>query len=139
MIFRTPPITDALGRRLAELDELRTRLGEQAGAAGPWLGTLRRQWRASSAESSIEIAGFHVPEGETLAIASGAEPPDPTDEDRMALSSYARAMDHVGVMADDLAFTWVERAILDLHFDACYFQKDKGPGRYRQGGIEVTR
>lgn len=57
----------------------------------------------------------------------------------MALSCYARAMDHVGVMSDDPVFEWVDRVILDLHFDACYFQKDKDPGRYRRRGIEVTR
>jgi Fic family protein len=139
MIFRTPPINKALTRQLADLDELRTRLGDQVGIAGPWLGSLRRQWRASSAESSIEIEGFHVPADEMIAVASGDTPPDPTDDDRMALSCYARAMDHVGVMAHDPVFRWVDRVVLDLHFDACHFQKDKEPGRYRRGGIEVTR
>ena len=56
----------------------------------------------------------------------------------MALACYARAMDHVGVMAADEDFEWVERVVLDLHFDACYFQKDKDPGQYRRSGIEVT-
>jgi Fic family protein len=138
MICRTPPTNKTLARELAELDELRKRLGDQAAIAGPWLGNLRRQWRASSAESSIEIEGFHVPADETIAVASGKEPPNPEDDDRMALSSYARAMDHVGVMSDDPAFRWVERVVLDLHFDACYFQKDKQPGQYRQGAVEVT-
>jgi hypothetical protein len=138
VIYRTPPIDRTLARRLAELDELRRRLGDQAGVAGWWLGSLRRQWRASSAESSIEIEGFHVPADEMLAVASGNEPLDAGDEDRMALSSYVRAMDHVGVMSDDPAFRWVERVVLDLHFDACHFQKDKDPGRYRRSGIEVT-
>lgn len=55
----------------------------------------------------------------------------------MALSCYARAMDHVGVMSGDPVFRWVDRVILDLHFDACYFQKDKERGQYRQSGIEV--
>jgi Fic family protein len=138
MIYRTPPIDRTLVRQLAELDELRKCLGDRAGVAGSWLRSLRRQWRASSAKSSIAIEGFHVPAGEMLAVASGNEPLDPEDEDRMALSSYARAMDHVGVMSDDPAFRWVERVVLDLHFDACYFQKDKDPGRYRRSGIEVT-
>lgn len=138
MLYATPSITHALARQLTELDKLRDRLGDQAGSAGPWLGTLRRQWRASSAESSIEIEGFHVPEGERVAVASGDEPLDPNDDDRMALSCYARAMDHVGVLSDDPAFRWVDRVILDLHFDACYFQKDKDPGQYRRRGIEVT-
>ncbi len=138
MIFRTPPTNKTLARQLTELDELRKRLGDQAGIAGPWLGSLRRRWRASSAESSIEIEGFHVPADETIAVTSGAEPLDPDDDDRMALSCYARAMDHVGVMSDDLAFRWVDRVVLDLHFDACHFKKDKDPGQYRRSGIEVT-
>jgi Fic family protein len=79
-----------------------------------------------------------VPEHETLAIVGGNEPTDPSDEDRMALSCYARAMDHVGVMSGDPAFRWADRVVLDLHFDACYFQKDKEPGQYRLRGIEVT-
>ncbi len=123
---------------LRELDDLRGRLGDRAGAAGPWLGGLRRQWRARVAASSIEIEGFHVPAQETLAIAGGRRQPDPGDEDRMALACYARAMDHVGVMARDPAFRWVSRVILDLHFDACWFQKDKDPGLYRHGPIAVT-
>jgi Fic family protein len=47
-------------------------------------------------------------------------------------------MDHVGVMALDPAFVWLDRVILDLHFDACYFQKDKDPGLWRTGQIAVT-
>jgi Fic family protein len=138
MIFRTPPIDDALAGQLAELDELRDQLGHRAGRAGRWLGSLRRQWRATSASSSIEIEGFRVPPKDVIAVANGAEQVDPTDEDRMALSSYTRAMDHVGVMAADSRFRWAERVILDLQFDACYFQKDKDPGQYRTDPIKVT-
>jgi Fic family protein len=138
MIYQIPQPDATLEAELATFDALRNELGGQASVAGRWLGALRRQWRASSAESSIEIEGFHVPEDETLALASGNEPADPTDEDRMALSCYARALDHVGVMSDDRVFKWVDRVVLDLHFDACYFQKDKEPGQYRRSGIEVT-
>jgi Fic family protein len=56
----------------------------------------------------------------------------------MAVACYARAMEHVGVMADDPGFQWVDRVILDLHFDACSFQRDKTPGRWRTGPIGVT-
>ncbi|HEY5045733.1 MAG TPA: Fic family protein [Solirubrobacteraceae bacterium] len=138
MIYRTPQPDANLQAQLETFDDLRSELSAQADVAGPWLGSLRRQWRASSAESSIEIEGFRVPEDERLSVAGGAEPANPTDEDRMALSSYAQAMDHVGVMAADPGFEWVHRVVLDLHFDACYFQKDKGPGQYRTQGIEVT-
>ena len=138
MIYATPQLDAPLQEDLAAFDRLCDELGARAGRAGPWIGSLRRQWRASSAESSIEIEGFSVPSEARIALTSGAEPADPTDQDRMALASYARSMDHVGVMAADGQFEWVERVVLDLHFDACYFQKDRDPGRYRKGGIEVT-
>lgn len=138
MIYATPQLDVPLREDLAEFDRLCDELDIRAGGAEPWLGSLRRQWRASSAESSIEIEGLSVPSEERLAITSGAEPADPTDEGRMALASYARAMNHVGVMAADEGFEWVERVVLDLHFDACYFQKDKHPGLYRKTGIDVT-
>jgi Fic family protein len=89
-------------------------------------------------EAEAAWASAHVPADEILAVASRNAPPDPTDQDRMALSSYVRAMDHVGVMSDDPDFQWTDRVLLDLHFDACYFQTDKEPGQYRQRGIEVT-
>lgn len=38
---------------------------------------------------------------------------DPDDENRMAVACYARAMDHVGVMATDPTFRWLDRVILD--------------------------
>jgi hypothetical protein len=56
----------------------------------------------------------------------------------MAIASYARAMDHVGIMAIDPHFRWSDRVILDLHFDACHFQRDKLPGLLRTDPIYVT-
>jgi Fic family protein len=47
-------------------------------------------------------------------------------------------MEHVGVMADDPVFEWRDRVILDLHFDACRFQPDARPGRWRETPILVT-
>lgn len=138
MLFATPPLDATLSALLSELDDLRRRLGARTAAPTPWLGSLRRQMRASSAESSIEIEGFSVPPEEALGLASGADPLDPEDGDRMALACYGRAMDHVGVMARDPGFSWSERAVLDLHFDACHFQRDRDPGLYRQSRIEVT-
>lgn len=138
MIYATPPVRPALQQRLEELDRLRAALGEQVGHAGLWLGTLRRLAQASSVESSVSIEGYRVPEGEAVAIVSGAEVPPLGDENRLAVACYARAMEHVGVMAHDPAFEWHVRVILDLHFDACTFQHDKSPGLWRTGPISVT-
>jgi Fic family protein len=138
MLFKLPKITKELRTQLDELDLLRERLGAEVGGGGLWLGSLRRQVRASSAESSISIEGFHVPADEAARLVAGEEPPGTEDENRMALACYARAMDHVGAMANDPHFRWLDRVILDLHFDACDFQRDKSPGLLREGPIGVT-
>ncbi len=41
-------------------------------------------------------------------------------------------------MGTDPHFRWNDRVILDLHFDAVYFQRDKLPGLWRTGPIYVT-
>ncbi len=138
MIFSTPPLTGPLASALAELDILRESLGTRVGQGGPWLGSLRRLVKATSAESSVSIEGYSVPEREAVPIVSGPKTADAGDENQLALADYARAMDHVGVMADDPAFEWRERVILDLHFDACWFQRDRNPGRWRETPILVT-
>lgn len=138
MLFATPPIATDLQARLEELDGLRRALGHEVGRATPWLGMLRRQVRASSFEGSTSIEGFSVPPAEAIALVSGEQPTEPEDESRMAVACYARAMDHVGVMAGDPAFRWLDRVILDLHFDACHFQRDSSPGRWRSGPVGVT-
>jgi Fic family protein len=138
MLYSTPDIDPQLESRLRELEEARRELGREVTSASPWMGSLRRSVRASSIESSTSIEGFHVPAGEAIKLVSGRETGADDDENRLAVASYARAMDHVGVMATDEHFVWVERVILDLHFDACYFQRDKNPGQWRQGPILVS-
>jgi len=133
-----PPLDSKLRQSLDELDELRASLGSQAGQSVRWMGPLRRTLRARSIESSTSIEGYSVDPDEVLALVNGDLTTPSGDENRMAVACYARAMDHVGAMAADPAFRWLDRVILDLHFDACYFQHDKGPGRWREGPIGVT-
>ena len=137
MLFSTPKLSRATVADLRELDGMREQLGTQVGVARGWVGSLRRQVRAIAAESSVAIEGFHVPSGEAAALVAGEQQPG-TDEDRLAVAAYARAMDHVAAMAEDPRFRWNERVLLDLHFDACHFQPDARPGRHRDGSILVT-
>jgi Fic family protein len=138
MIFATPSLPADVTARLDKLSRIRQSLGGEASRLAPWMGTLRRAVRASSIESSTSIEGYSVEPAEALALTSGAELPDGHDENRLAVACYARAMDHVGAMARDPAFSWSSRAILDLHFDACSFQRDKDPGLWRTSAISVT-
>jgi Fic family protein len=138
MIFATPSLPPDVGARLDELSRIRRSLGGETGRLAPWMGTLRRAVRASSIESSTSIEGYSVEPEEAIALTSGAEILDGHDENRLAVACYARAMDHVGAMARDPAFSWSSRAILDLHFDACSFQRDKDPGLWRTDAVSVT-
>jgi Fic family protein len=138
MIFRTPNLEGPLQEQLEELGKLRKSLGSEVRTRSRWIGALRRQVRASSIEGSTSIEGFSVSPEEALALTSGRRLPDHGDEDQQAVACYARAMDHVGTLANDPSFRWLDRVILDLHFDACSFQRDKDPGLWRKGPIGVT-
>ena len=137
-MYSTPHPTRALRTALSELDKLRARLGDATGVAGPWIGQIRRTALARSVESSVSIEGFTVPPGRALALVAGTVRPDPGSDDQMAIACYARAMDHIGTLAIDPRFRWLDRVIFDLHFDACHFQRDRAPGLLRTGSIVVT-
>jgi Fic family protein len=138
MIYETPALTPPLREQLDELRQLREALGEEMKTPNRWMGSLRREVRAAAIGSSTSIEGFSVSPEEALALTSGGEAADRDTESRQAVACYARAMDHVGTMAADPSFRWLDRVILDLHFDACHFQRDKDPGRWRTGPIAVT-
>lgn len=127
-----------LEERLDELNALRAKLGGAVTTRSRWIGSLRRQVRAAAIESSTSIEGFSVSPEEALALTSGRQLPDQGDEDQLAVACYAQAMDHVGTMAVDPTFRWLDRVILDLHFEACHFQREKDPGLWRTGPIGVT-
>jgi Fic family protein len=138
VLLATPAISPQLEARLDELDRVRSELGREVSERVPWIGALRRQVRARSVEGSTSIEGFSVAPGEALALVNGEHLVDLEGEDRLAVACYARAMDRVGVLAGDPAFRWLDRVILDLHFDVCSFQRDRQPGLWRTGPIGVT-
>ena len=53
MIYKTPPLGKELTNRLDELDRLRAALHHEVSTPSPWLGTLRRQAKVASVESSV--------------------------------------------------------------------------------------
>jgi hypothetical protein len=73
--------------------------------------------------SSTAIEGFRLSEADVTALVRGHEPLDPEDDDRMAVSCYARAID---------------RVIKDLHLDAGFFDWDRNPGSWHEAPISVT-
>lgn len=138
MIYATPTPSPELLARLEQLNSLRKELGATGGQPMRWLGPLRRSIQASAIESSTSIEGYSVSPEEAAALIDDPSLANPAEENQMAVAGYARAMDRVGVLAVDPAFRWLDRVVLDLHFDACQFQRDKSPGLWRTGPIGVT-
>jgi Fic family protein len=138
MLFATPTLTPELVARLHELDELRARLNNEMRRPAPWMGTLRRLVRATSVSKSTEIEGFRVSNEDAVALVSGETTASPGETDRLAVECYARAMDHVVAMARNPSFRWLDRVILDLHFDACSFQREADPGGWRTRGVSIV-
>jgi Fic family protein len=138
VLYAVPRLTRQQLAQLSELDELRARLDGETREPRRWVGRLRRQARATAVASSTAIEGFTVAESDALELVDRVALVDDGDEDRVAVASYAHALRHVDAMADDPSFRWLDRVILDLHFDACSFHDDKRPGRWRTGPVSVT-
>lgn len=139
MLYAVPRLTRQQLVQLRELDELRARLDGETREPRRWVGRLRRQARATAVASSTAIEGFAVADSELLDLVDRVALVDEGDEDRVAVASYAHALRHVDAMADDPSFRWLDRVVLDLHFDACAFHADRRPGRWRTGPTYVTR
>jgi len=139
-IFATPPKSDAILRRLEELDELRRFLAHDLGdSAQPWTGALRRLAAAEATVGSTSIEGYGASLEDTVEILAGRHPAGASDETQRIIAAYAKAMDRVAVLADDRRFQWSPQTMLDLHFLVCHPQPQAGPGRLRDGSVIVTR
>ena len=139
MIHQPPTLTRAVQRDLERLDRLRERLHIGTRQRTRWVGGLRRLAMARAVHGSTSIEGFRVPLEDAAALVSHEVTAASGEESRLAVACYGQAMDHVAAMADDPTFTWSSRVILDLHFEACRFQPEIRPGRWREGPIIVTR
>ncbi len=135
--MRPPAPTPIFGDALADIAALHTRIALNSPGSAPWSAPLRRQARIAAARSSVSIEGFDVAFSTAAEVAAGLAA-DRADADARAYAAYAHAMHHVEVLADDPAFRWLDRVVLDLHFDVCAFQPAARPGRWRTTAVAVT-
>ncbi|MBS1869481.1 MAG: Fic family protein [Actinobacteria bacterium] len=138
MLFSTPDLDDVTAGDLEELDGLRARLIRETHRPAPWMGTLRRLVKATTIAQSTGIEGFHVSDDEALSLVTGSARAGAGETAQQAVECYARAMNHVAVLARDPGFRWLDRVILDLHYDACSFQRDQDPGMWRTTPVAVV-
>src|SRR2546423_15558318 len=139
-IYRVPPQSPVLERRLTELDQLRRYLAQNLGeTAQPWTGALRRLAAAEATVGSTSIEGYGASVEDTVEILAGRPAAKASEETQRIIAAYGQAMDRVAVLADDPQLEWTPQTILDLHFLVCHPQPDARPGRLRDGSVIVTR
>jgi Fic family protein len=139
-IYRTPPKSPALERRLSELDEVRRYLAQNLGeSAEPWAGALRRLAAAEATVGSTSIEGYGTSLEDTVEILAGRHPAKTTEETQRIIAAYGQAMDRTAALADDPHFAWSMGTILEFHFLICHPQPEAKPGRLRDGAVMVTR
>src|SRR3954467_2110129 len=139
-VFRTPPKSPALERRLTELDEQRRYLARHLGeSAQPWTGALRRLAAAEATVGSTSIEGYGTSVEDAVEILAGGHPAQTPDETARIIAAYGQAMDRVAAAAEDPHFQWTRQSILELHFLICHPQPDARPVRLREGPVSVTR
>ena len=139
-IYRVPPKSPSLERRLTELDQLRRYLAQNLGeTAQPWTGALRRLAAAEATVGSTSIEGYGTSIEDAVEILAGGHPAQTPDETARIIAAYGQAMDRVAAAAEDPHFQWTRQSILELHFLICHPQADARPGRLREGPVSVTR
>lgn len=137
MLIADPLVSPELAGGLNRLDALHDRLADETGAHRRYDGPIRRLALAEAVEASTAIEGYRMPISQAASLLEG-RPLDPASDAQQAVAAYGRAMDHVLVLADDPHFAWDLRLLLDLHFDCCWWQWSRGPGRLRTDPIRVT-
>ncbi len=138
MLFATPSLPSATQRKLTALDALHAQLAAALAALTPSRrSAMSRVARATAVAASTSIEGFRVAPSEALALLAGEVAPDPDQPAQLAVENYARAIEHVDILSSDPSFRWFDRVLLDLHHDACSFQRDKDPGLWRTSPVGV--
>lgn len=139
-IYRIPPKSPVLERRLTELDEQRRYLAQHLGeSAEPWTGPLRRVAAAEATVGSTSIEGYGASIEDTVEILAGRPAAKVAEETQRIIAAYGQAMDRVAILAEDPSFDWTAPTILELHFLVSHPQPEARPGRLRDRPVVVTR
>ena len=139
-LYKTPPKSRTLERRLTDLDEQRRYLAQHLGeSAQPWTGNLRRLAAAEATIGSTSIEGYGASIEDAVEILAGRPAAKATEETQRIIAAYGQAMGRVSALADDPHFEWTTQTVLELHFLVCFPQPEARPGRLRDGAVIVTR
>lgn len=141
MLFTATALDDREQQVLGEVTELKQRLRHQLHEPRRWYGSLRRLSIARAIQGSNSIEGFDAKLDDAAAVVVGEEPLDASQETRLALEGYRRAMTYVLQLAaeEDLHFAFSAQLIKSLHFMMTDYDLTNRPGRWRAGAIYVRK
>jgi Fic family protein len=141
MLFTAPALDSRETEVLGEVADLRQRLRHQLHEPRRWIGSLRRLSLARAIQGSNSIEGYDAKLDDAAAVAVGEEPLDATEETRLAIEGYRRAMTYVLQLAaeEDADFEYSTQLIKSLHFMMTDYDLQNRPGRWRAGAIYVRR
>ncbi len=140
MIYEAPELTARDLQVLEEIRKLRDDLQFYLGAPRRWHGTLSRVMMARVVQASTSIEGYHSTVEETAAIIDGEEPPDVTEDTRLAVAGYRDAMTYIMQLTgpSNPDGTLMDASLLkSLHFMMVGHDLAINPGQWRSGAVWV--
>lgn len=139
MLFTAPELDEAELQVLADIDDLKGKLGYHLREPRRWYGSLRRVSLARAIQGSNSIEGYEAGLDDAMDIAAGEEPLNADEETRLALTGYRNAMTYVLQLADELDFEYSTQLVKSLHYMMTNYALANRPGRWRAGSIYVRR
>src|SRR5215207_7289903 len=139
MLFVAPEPDEAELKVLADIDDLKGRLGYHLREPRRWYGALRRVSLARAIQGSNSIEGYEAGLDDAVDVAAGEEPLDADEETRLALTGYRNAMTYVLQLAEEPDFEYSTQLVKSLHYMMANYALANRPGRWRAGSIYVRR
>lgn len=139
MLFVAPEPDEAELKVLADIDDLKARLGYHLREPRRWYGSLRRISLARAIQGSNSIEGYEAGLDDAVDVAAGEEPLDADEETRLALTGYRNAMTYVLQLAEEPDFEYSTQLVKSLHYMMTNYALANRPGRWRAGSIYVRR
>lgn len=137
MIFKTPVLDDKTLTVLAQIEDLKKRIGSMLSEPRAWRGLLARTMVAKAIQGSNTVEGYNVTVEDAIAAAEGDEPLDADQQTWAEILGYQSAMTYVLQLAKDPHFNYSADLVRSLHFMLLRHDLGKGPGVWRPGYVAV--
>ncbi|MDF1542838.1 MAG: Fic family protein [Anaerosomatales bacterium] len=124
-------LTPYLIEELEGLDALRAGLTCNGALPRRWLGRLRREWEAGVVAASTRIEGVPVTVDDVRRILAGDRPAWVCEHDCGLVEGYGEAVEYALRRADDDAFRWTRKFVLQVHLRVMGVHPDPAAGSFR--------